>query len=38
MSVLNVARVGHPILRQKAEPVDLKALTAPGTNELQRLI
>ena len=38
MSVLNVARIGHPILRQKAEPVDLKALTAPGTNELQRLI
>ena len=38
MSVLNVARLGHPVLRQKAEPVDLKALAAPGENELQRLI
>lgn len=38
MSVLNVARLGHPVLRQKAEPVDLNALAAPGENELQRLI
>ncbi len=38
MSVLNVARLGHPVLRQKAEPVDLNALVAPGENELQRLI
>lgn len=38
MSVLDVARLGHPVLRQVAQPVDLKALTASGDNELQRLI
>ena len=38
MSVLNIARLGHPILREIAKPVDLKALTAPGDNELQQLI
>ena len=39
MSVLNIARLGHPILREIARPVDLKALTASGgDNELQQLI
>lgn len=38
MPVLNIARLGHPILREIAQPVDLKALTASGDNELQQLI
>lgn len=38
MSVLNIARLGHPILREIAGPVNLKALTAPGENSLQQLI
>lgn len=38
MSVLNIARLGHPILREMARPVDLNTLTAAGDNELQRLI
>ena len=38
MSVLSIARLGHPILREIAKPVDLEALTAPGDNELQQLI
>ena len=38
MSVLNIARLGHPILREIAKPVDLEALTASGDNELQQLI
>jgi len=38
LPVLNIARLGHPILREIAKPVDLKALTEPGHNELQRLI
>ena len=38
MSVLNIARLGHPILREIAKPVDLKALTASGDNALQQLI
>ena len=38
MSILNIARLGHPILREIAKPVDLAALTAPGENELQQLI
>lgn len=38
MSVLNIARLGNPILREIARPVDLKALTAPGENSLQQLI
>lgn len=38
MSVLDIARLGHPILRKIAEPVDLVELTAPGENDLQRLI
>ena len=38
MSVLNIARLGHPILREIAKPVDLKALTEPGGNDLQQLI
>lgn len=38
MPVLSVARLGHPVLRKTAEPVDLKELTAPGENKLQRLI
>jgi peptide deformylase len=38
LSVLNIALLGHPILREIAKPVDLEALTAPGDNELQQLI
>ncbi len=38
MSVLNIARLGHPILREIAKPVNLKALAASGDNELQQLI
>ncbi len=38
MSILNIARLGHPILREIARPVDLQELTAPGENELQQLI
>lgn len=39
MAVLTVARLGHPVLRQVADPVDLAALTAPGDgNELQTFI
>ena len=38
MAVLNIARLGHPILRKTAEPVDLKELTATGNNDLQVLI
>jgi peptide deformylase len=35
MSVLKVARIGHPVLRQVAEPVSPEAIAAP---EIQRLI
>jgi len=39
MAVLTVARLGHPVLRRVADPVDLAALTAPGDgNELQTFI
>lgn len=38
MSVLNIARLGHPILRKIARLVDLKQLKAPGENDLQQLI
>ena len=38
MPVLKIARLGHPILRETANPVDLEALIAPGDNELQQLI
>ena len=39
MAVLKVARLGNPVLRQIAEPVDLAQLTAPGEeNELQQFI
>jgi len=38
LSVLKIARLGHPILREIAKPVDLQALTKPGDNELQQLI
>ncbi len=38
MPVLNIARLGHPILREIATPVDLKALSASDDNELQQLI
>ena len=38
MSVLSIARLGHPFLRGIARPVDLQELTAPGENELQQLI
>lgn len=35
MSILKVARMGHPVLRQKCEPIDPKSITGP---EVQRLI
>lgn len=35
MSILKVARMGHPVLRQKCEPIDPKKITGP---EVQRLI
>jgi peptide deformylase len=35
MAVLKVARLGHPILRQRAEPISPEAIGAP---EIQRLI
>ena len=35
MSILKVARMGHPVLRQKCEPIDPKTITGP---EVQRLI
>ncbi len=35
MSILKVARMGHPVLRQKCEALDPKAITGP---EVQRLI
>jgi len=38
LSVLNIARLGHPVLREIAKPVNLKALIASGDNELQQLI
>ncbi|MDH5762601.1 MAG: peptide deformylase [Nitrospinota bacterium] len=38
MPVLEIAKLGHPILRKKARPVDLKELKAQGDNKLQRLI
>jgi len=38
MAVLEVAKLGNPVLRKIAEPVDLKALTVSGENELQTFI
>lgn len=35
MSILKVARLGHPVLRQKCEAIDPKTITGP---EVQRLI
>ncbi len=35
MSILKVARMGHPVLRQKCQAIDPKAITGP---EIQRLI
>lgn len=35
MAILKVARLGHPILRQSARPVDVEAIRSP---EIQRLI
>ena len=35
MSILKVARMGHPVLRQKCQAIDPKAITGP---EVQRLI
>ena len=35
MAVLKVARLGHPVLRQVAEPVSPEAIRAP---QIQRLI
>jgi peptide deformylase len=38
LSVLNIANLGHPILREIAQPVNLEELKTSGDNELQRLI
>ena len=38
MAVLKVAKLGNPVLRVIAEPVDLEELTASGENELQTFI
>ena len=35
MAILKVARLGHPVLRQKADPVPVDAIRSP---EIQRLI
>jgi len=35
MSILKIARMGHPVLRQKAKPIDPKQITGA---EIQRLI
>ena len=35
MAILKVARMGHPVLREKCRPIDPKAITGP---EVQRLI
>jgi peptide deformylase len=35
MSILKIARLGHPVLRQKCHTIDPKAITGP---EIQRLI
>ena len=35
MAILKVARLGHPVLRQKAEPVPVEAIGSP---QIQRLI
>ena len=35
MSILKIARMGHPVLRQKCAPIDPKAITGP---EVQGLI
>src|SRR6266566_2210193 len=35
MAILKIARLGHPVLRQRAEPVDPGAVRSP---EIQRLI
>lgn len=35
MSILKIARMGHPVLREKAKPVDPKIITTP---EIQGLI
>mgnify|MGYP003573541582 CR=1 FL=1 len=35
MAILKVARMGHPVLREKCQPIDPKAITGP---EVQRLI
>ncbi|PIQ99711.1 MAG: peptide deformylase [Nitrospinae bacterium CG11_big_fil_rev_8_21_14_0_20_45_15] len=37
MAILEIARLGNPVLRQQAQPVDLNELTRPGS-ELQQLI
>src|SRR5215216_4808334 len=34
MSILKVARMGHPVLRQRAQPVDKAALRNPLTQKL----
>jgi peptide deformylase len=34
MSILKVARLGHPVLRAKARPIDQEAITTPAVQKL----
>ena len=34
MAILKVARLGHPVLRQVAEPIDVDAIRSPETQRL----
>lgn len=38
MPALKVAKLGNPVLRQIAEPVDLEALTGPRNSEIQQFM
>ncbi|MFQ5481135.1 MAG: peptide deformylase [Nitrospinaceae bacterium] len=38
MAVLKIARLGHPILRRRASPVNLEELTGEGSADLQGFI
>jgi len=38
MAVLKIAKLGNPVLRQIAKPVDLSELTVPGGDEIQGFI
>ena len=34
MAILKVARLGHPVLRQRAQPVPVEEILAPETQRL----